>query len=130
MALAVARAFRLAEASSHPPRRGTSQQPSSRAASFGDARRVSVTVEGGSSGRRFDLPLSSDCAALYRAVAKAFATPPTSFQLLRRRGGDWRVVVDDADLRAALEQAMQLQPPQISLRKEPSGEPERRAPRQ
>ena len=85
-----------------------------------------MTVEGHSSGRRLDLALSTNCVALYRAVAAAFAKiPPRSFRLLRRCAGDWCAVVDDAGLRTALEQAMQLQPPQISLRKEPSGEPER-----
>ena len=94
-----------------------------RAASFGNARRISVTVVGHSSSRRLDLALSADCVALYRAVAAAFAVPPRSFRLLRRCAGDWCTVVDDAGLRTALEQAMQLQPPQISLRKEPAASP-------
>ena len=72
-----------------------------------------------------------DTGALYRAVAAAFATSPKSFQLLRRRDGDWRVVVDDADLRAALEQAAQLRcsssrrrsPYEKSPAASPSGEP-------
>ena len=130
VALAVAHALRLAAgASQHLARRGPGQQPnqrpSSRTASFGDARRVSVTIEGPrSSSRHFDLALSAGCVELYRAAAAAFAVLPRSFRLLRRGVGGWRTVVDDADLRTALQQAMQLQPPQISLRKESSGEPE------
>ena len=45
-------------------------------------------------------------ALISSAVAAAFAVPPRSFRLLRRCAGDWRTVVDDADLRTALEQAM------------------------
>ena len=122
----MAHALRLATKAALHPARGPGKQSSqqlSRAASFGNARRVAVTVEGRSRSRRFDLALSADCVALYRAVAAAFAVPPRSFRLLRRCAGDWRTVVDDVDLRTALEQAMQLQPPQISLRKEPAASP-------
>ena len=126
VSLAVARAFKLANTPPHQARLSPGGQPTSRAASFGEARHVSVTVDGGyNSFRHLDLPLSAGCVELYRAAAAAFAVSPRSFQLLRRRSGTWRRVVDDADLREAMECAMQLQPPQLSLRKQPCGEPAR-----
>ena len=87
-----------------------------------------MTVEGHSSSRRLDLALSTNCVALYRAVAAAFAIPPRSFRLLRRCAGDWCTVVDDAGLRTALEQAMHSSsrrryPFEKSPAVSPSGEP-------
>ena len=60
VSLAVARAFKLANTPPHQARLSPGGQPTSRAASFGEARRVSVTVDGGSNSfRHLDLPLSA-----------------------------------------------------------------------
>ena len=45
-----------------------------------------------------------------------------SFRLLRRRAQEWRLVVDDADLRAALQHAIHMQPPRLLLRVEDTGD--------
>ena len=82
---AVERAFALAKVSRAQAQRGVGREPGSLTASFGDARRVPVTVEGRGNARRFDLRLSSDCVALYRAATAAFALPPHSFRLLWHR---------------------------------------------
>ena len=116
--LAVKRAFDLARVSRSQAQRGMGRQPSSLSASFGDARRVSVTVEGDRGEHRFDFQLSSGCVKLYRTTAAAFSLPPRDFRILRRRLQGWRPVVDDADLRAALQHAMHMQPPRLLLRVE------------
>ena len=130
--LAVKRAFDLARVSRSQAQRGMGRQPSSLSASFGDARRVSVTVEGDRGEHRFDFQLSSGCVKLYRTTAAAFSLPPRDFRILRRRLQGWRPVVDDADLlgrsarcaaaRDAHAAAASLHPHRED---EPGGEPER-----
>ena len=67
-------------------------------------------------GCTFDLRLGANCIQLYTEAVRALRTNTHAICLLHRCDGQWRPLVQDRDLAAALSSAMQQQPPYLFLR--------------